>query len=522
VTVEWDTAYAKEIEPQKRWGVVTVDEVSGALAAIILEGGSATQASEGVAAGVVEPVFRDVADALERKGQVILYGPPGTGKTYTARRFATWWLQGEPASASELLSNQSLFAEAERTVSEASSERRYWWIVGSPAKGWRWDMLFDEGTVDYSYGRLRRNFPLVRPGDLVFGYQSTPDKKLVALARVSRGLETREGKQTIALEPLLKIDNGLTYDELLADPILKSSEPIRFRNQGTLFALTNEEAEHCLALLTERQPAIGDVTSEPRVEQGAGALTWITFHPSYSYEDFIEGFRPIDTGSGQLVLRLTDGVFKRICREAQANPDRRFLVFIDEINRANVAKVFGELITLLEKDKRGLTVMLPQSHEPFMIPANVFVVGTMNTADRSIKLLDAALRRRFAFVELMPDASVLAGVTIGSLKLDDFLDELNRRVAQREGREKQVGHSFFFDPTGVPISEPEDLALVFRQEILPLLQEYCYDDYATLAEYVGSKIVDKQRQVLDMTVLGDPDSLLSALEEEFNAPTPSA
>src|SRR5690606_18660653 len=119
-------------------------------------------------------------------------------------------------------------------------------------------------------------------------------------------------------------------------------------------------------------------------------LTRLTFHASYSYEDFIEGFRPVAAKDGNLALRLEDGIFKRVCREAQANPDKPYLVLIDEINRANVAKVLGELITLLERDKRGMRVSLPQSKESFTIPPNVYVLATMNTADRSIKLLDAA------------------------------------------------------------------------------------------------------------------------------------
>jgi 5-methylcytosine-specific restriction protein B len=108
-----------------------------------------------------------------------------------------------------------------------------------------------------------------------------------------------------------------------------------------------------------------------------------------------------------LKLRLEDGVFKRICREAQSHPKQNYLILIDEINRANLAKVFGELITLMEKDKRGIQVTLPQSKESFTVPPNVFILGTMNTADRSIKLMDTALRRRFSFIELMPDSSLL-------------------------------------------------------------------------------------------------------------------
>ncbi len=251
--------------------------------------------------------------------------------------------------------------------------------------------------------------------------------------------------------------------------------------------------------------------------ENAGFLTVITFHASYSYEDFIEGLRPVSNGSGNLVLRLEDGVFKRVCREAERNPEKPYLVVIDEINRANVAKVLGELITLLEKDKRRFMITLPQSKETFTIPPNVYLLGTMNTADRSIKLLDAALRRRFAFLEMMPDLEILGGGRVGNLALDDFLDELNRRIARKEGREKQIGHSFLLED-GEPISEPEEFARRFRQEILPLLQEYCYDDYSLLASYVGEKLVDREAQTLNWEILGDADALIGALEDEFGEP----
>jgi 5-methylcytosine-specific restriction enzyme B len=138
----------------------------------------------------------------------------------------------------------------------------------------------------------------------------------------------------------------------------------------------------------------------------------------------------------------------------------------------------------------------------------------MNTADRSIKLLDTALRRRFAFLELMPDSSLLQGANVGNLALDDFLDKLNRRIAEREGREKQIGHSYLMD-NGEAIGTPEEFAQRFRQEILPLLQEYCYDDYAELADYIGDELVDREAQMLDTERLSDPELLLVSLEREF-------
>jgi 5-methylcytosine-specific restriction enzyme B len=344
-------------------------------------------------------------------------------------------------------------------------------------------------------------------------YQSTPDKRVVALARVTRAFGEHNGKDpTIEVEAIAPIKNGPTYDELAADRVLKGSEPLRFRNQGTLFGLTADEADYALSLLAERDPGLQSHIDDDG--DAVGPLTRLTFHPSYSYEDFVEGFRPYEAGNASLSLRLADGVFKRVCNAALAHPTKSFLVLIDEINRANIAKVFGELITLLEVDKRGLLVTLPQSKESFCIPSNVYLLGTMNTADRSIKLLDAALRRRFAFIELMPNIDVLRGAKVGTLALDDFLEELNRRIAKTEGREKQIGHSFLLDGDE-PISDSDEFARRFRQEILPLLQEYCYDEYGALASYIGAKLVDKDAQTLDHEQLNDTDALLAALEDEF-------
>lgn len=245
-----------------------------------------------------------------------------------------------------------------------------------------------------------------------------------------------------------------------------------------------------------------------------GPLTRVTFHPSYTYEDFIEGFRPDGSGTGGLSLALEDGLFKRVCRAAHANPGRPYLLLIDEINRGNVAKIMGELLTLLERDKRGLSLTLPQSKETFSVPPNVYLLGTMNTADRSIKLLDAALRRRFAFIECMPDSELLHGAAVGELALDDFLDGLNQRIARFEGREKQVGHSYRL-VDGQAVDEVEEFAARFREEILPLLQEYCYDDYAMLAKFIGTELVDAEAGTLDAAKVDDAEQLVAALGREF-------
>lgn len=274
------------------------------------------------------------------------------------------------------------------------------------------------------------------------------------------------------------------------------------------------DSEHANAMLADEQlleTQEQKLASNPSDPTKAARLTRVTFHPSYSYEDFIEGFRPRQADTG-MQLALTAGVFKRVCDTARSDPTHRYVVLIDEINRGNIPKIFGELITLIELDKRGTTSQLPQSGDAFSVPENVLIIGTMNTADRSIHLLDTALRRRFQFIELLPDSGLLQGRAAGSLALDDFLDGLNDEVRQRFGRDKQIGHALFY-VDGDVIDTPAEFAAVFRYDILPLLQEYCYDDYHNLAEILGS-VIDTQAQRL-ADIADDPDALCDELASRF-------
>jgi len=240
VNVVWDTSFARDIEPQKRWGMVTVVAVANALYEQLVAGRK-------MSAAPVDPVFTQLAEALERKGQAILYGPPGTGKTHIGRRFAVWWLQRR------LRQEPVGFDQAEPMLSTVQVARRVWWIVANPRE-WTWSELFRTGEVDFRYGRLKRNYAKVQKGDLVIGYQSSPDKRIVALAEVHRGLHPNaEGEQKLTLKPLKAVENGLTYDQMKADKLLAETEPMRFNCQGTLFALTERESEWLLAALSEQK-----------------------------------------------------------------------------------------------------------------------------------------------------------------------------------------------------------------------------------------------------------------------------
>jgi 5-methylcytosine-specific restriction protein B len=212
-------------------------------------------------------------------------------------------------------------------------------------------------------------------------------------------------------------------------------------------------------------------------------------------------------------------------RARDAKPDKQFFLLIDEINRGDIPRIFGELLTVLEKDKRGAPILLPLLEKPFVVPANVLVLGTMNTADRSIALLDAALRRRFAFIELMPDSGALRGVSIEGLPIGPWLDELNKRVlrhAGRDARNLQVGHSYLMGGSA-PIQDAERFAHVLRDDIIPLLQEYCYEDYEALERILGATIVQRDSKRINDSLFDAAHradlfrALLSAFDETITA-----
>ena len=213
---------------------------------------------------------------------------------------------------------------------------------------------------------------------------------------------------------------------------------------------------------------------------GDGQVAMVTFHQNIAYEDFIEGIRPV-LRKGGLAYKLRSGMFKRIAKAAKKSPDKRFVLIIDEINRGNIAKIFGELITLIEDSRRlgqpdATQVTLPYSRKAFGVPDNLYIVGTMNTADRSIQLLDTALRRRFTFIEVMPDPRhrLISG-DAGGVDCGEMLAAMNERIAALLDREHQIGHTYLLE-----VDDIRKLSDTFRNRIFPLLQEYFFDDWAKI------------------------------------------
>ena len=247
-------------------------------------------------------------------------------------------------------------------------------------------------------------------------------------------------------------------------------------------------------------------------------IEMVTFHQNYAYEDFIEGIRPVlseEAGQGQEIeYELSQGIFKEISNRAEEKKAENYVLIIDEINRGNIAKIFGELITLIEESRRlgrtGATeVTLPYSGKSFGVPDNLYIIGTMNTADRSIALLDTALRRRFEFKEMMPDPSQIKK-DIEGVNLKELLEKMNERIRVMIDREHQTGHTYFFD-----VEDMESLKKTFQNKIIPLLQEYFYDDYEKINLvlnnngfikkakipndlFVGSDLIDEDRYVHEL------------------------
>jgi 5-methylcytosine-specific restriction protein B len=180
-------------------------------------------------------------------------------------------------------------------------------------------------------------------------------------------------------------------------------------------------------------------------------------------------------------------------------------------------KIVGEIITLLEKDKRGVQLRLPQSKDRFAIPSNLYMIATMNTSDRSIKMMDAALKRRFAFIECMPRYDLLSqeienlGLSAGTV-----LQSLNEALVRTQGRDKQIGHAYFMKD-GVALTSLEELREVYELEIIPLVQEYCFDDYELLADIVGKGFVDAANMEIRTDLfLEHVDAFGSELIKRFN------
>lgn len=438
-----------------------------------------------------------------------------------------WKLRDELSAALDKvdLSGIELYVAA----APGEEDRGYWWLNANP-KIWSYSDIAVGEVQSYTLynenGNKRRifqNFLDAKVGDMIIGYESNPVKQIVAIGRVS----AEQDGEKLFFEKVEGLTSPIDYATLRGCPELERME--YFQNpQGSLFKLTRGEFDFILDMIREENPISKDAAidaytksdfldevymTEKRYEnlvavlrnkkniilQGAPGvgktfaarrLAWsmmgeqddsriefVQFHQNYSYEDFMMGYKPVEDG-----FELKYGVFYRFCQKAANQPDKEFFFIIDEINRGNMSKIFGELLMLIEKDYRGTKATLAYNGLSFSVPKNLYIIGMMNTADRSLAMIDYALRRRFSFFEMEPGFDSEGFIHYQNGLNNETLNELiskvkdlNHEIALDKslGKGFCIGHSYF---CGRDICTDEWMHSIVDYDILPMLSEYWFDD----------------------------------------------
>lgn len=438
-----------------------------------------------------------------------------------------WKLRDELSAALDKtdLSGIELYVAA----APGEEDRGYWWLNANP-KIWSYSDIAVGEVQSYTLynenGNKRRifqNFLDAKAGDMIIGYESNPVKQIVAIGRVS----AEQDGEKLFFEKVEGLTSPIDYTTLKECPELERME--YFQNpQGSLFKLTRGEYDFILDMIREENPVSTDAAidaytksdfldevymTEKRYEnlvavlrnkkniilQGAPGvgktfaarrLAWsmmgeqddsriefVQFHQNYSYEDFMMGYKPVEDG-----FELKYGIFYRFCQKAANQPDKEFFFIIDEINRGNMSKIFGELLMLIEKDYRGTKATLAYNGLSFSVPKNLYIIGIMNTADRSLAMIDYALRRRFSFFEVEPGFDSEGFIHYQNGLNNETLNELvnkvkdlNREISLDKslGKGFCIGHSYF---CGRDVCTEEWLHSIVDYDILPMLSEYWFDD----------------------------------------------
>jgi hypothetical protein len=398
-----------------------------------------------VLSGIQKSVLSKPMHSANAPTNIIYYGPPGTGKTY--------------AILNKMKEYQQVSGGPGSDVAEWVKDKTWWEVIAA-------SMIEIGGRVQV--GQIASH-DLVR---IKTGFSSTKTPKATIWGQLQ--LHTVRNSTTVAYE--------------------KRNAPLCVDKTGDSKWFLTGDWEEQLEYLRED---LRELRSGGKPGEVKNLYEFVTFHQTYGYENFVEGIRPVVNEEGSVSYEVKNGVFKELCIRAANDPANRYAIFIDEINRGNISKIFGELITLIEPDKRAgspnqLHARLPSSSDILIVPSNLDIYGTMNSVDRSVALVDMALRRRFKFVSLRPNPERVPQTIKGpgyQVNLREVFTRINDKIEVLLGNEYCLGHSYFDRDA---IRNINDLRERWFGQVLPLLQEYLFDDWAKI-ELIAKPFVQKSQ-----------------------------